>query len=63
MIKIEFELDTEFGAYRDALYLPDDHTHTDAEIQAMKERRRDQWVTAVTLASQDPGPTEVPVQE
>lgn len=48
MIKIDFEFDTAYGKFRDALYLPDDHTYTDAEIQAMKEQRRDNWIAIVS---------------
>lgn len=48
MIKIDFEFETAYGKFADALHLPDDHTFTDAEIQAMKEQRRDNWIAAVT---------------
>lgn len=47
MIKIDFEFDTKHGKYRDALYLPEDHTFSESEIQAMKEQRRDNWINAV----------------
>lgn len=48
MIKIDFEFDTPHGVFRDALHLPDDHAFTEAEIQAMKEQRRDNWIAVVT---------------
>ena len=48
MIKIDFEFDTAHGVFRDALHLPDDHAFTEAEIQAMKEQRRDNWIAVVT---------------
>lgn len=48
MHKIDFEFNTPHGVFRDALHLPDDHTFTDAEIQAMKEQRRDNWIAVVT---------------
>jgi len=51
MIKIDFEFDTPHGVFRDALHLPEDHTYTDAEIQAMKEQRRDNWIAIVTAPS------------
>lgn len=51
MIKIDFEFDTKYGVFRDALHLPEDHTYTDAEIQAMKEQRRDNWLNIVDGAS------------
>ncbi len=37
MIKIDFEFDTPHGDFRDALHLPEEHTFTEADIQAMKE--------------------------
>lgn len=51
MIKIDFEFDTPHGVFRDALHLPEDHTFTDDEIQAMKEQRRDNWIAIVTAPS------------
>lgn len=56
MMKIDFEFQTEFGLFRDALHLPDDHTFTDDEIQAMKQLRVDNWVAIVTA----PAIEEVP---
>lgn len=51
MIKVDVEFDTPYGVFRDALHLPVDHTFTDAEIQAMKEQRRDNWLAVVTAPS------------
>lgn len=48
MVKIDFDFDTPYGVFRDALHLPDDHGFTEAEIQAMKEQRRDNWIAVVT---------------
>lgn len=47
MVKIDFEFQTEFGLFRDALHLPDDHGLTDAEIDALKRARVDAWVAIV----------------
>ncbi len=47
-IKIDFEFDTPHGKFRDALHLPDNHSFSDAEIEAMKEQRRDNWIAVVT---------------
>ena len=44
MIKIDFEVTTPYGIYRDALYLPEDHTYTEAEITAMEQERVDAWI-------------------
>ena len=48
MVKIDFSFDTPHGKFADALHLPDDHGFSEAEIQAMKERRRDNWIAVVT---------------
>jgi hypothetical protein len=47
-MKIDFEFQTPHGKFADALHLPDDHGLSDAEIQAMKEQRRDNWIAVVT---------------
>jgi hypothetical protein len=52
-MKIDFEFDTPHGMFRDALHLPDDHTFTDAEIQAMKQQRVDNWIAVVTAPPVD----------
>lgn len=43
-MKIDFEFDSKYGVYKDALNLPDDHNLSDAEIEAMKQQRFDRWV-------------------
>lgn len=55
MIKIDFEFDTQFGVFRDALHLPEEHGLTDAEIAAMKQQRLDNWIAIVS-----PAPVELP---
>lgn len=47
MIQVVFERDTEYGVYRDALYLPADHTFTEAEIDAMMQERVDNWIAVI----------------
>ncbi len=59
MIQIVFSFDTQFGRFTDALYLADDHTFTDEEIQAMKQQRVDNWIAVVSA----PPAEEAPVQE
>lgn len=54
MIKIDFEFQTIHGTFRDALYLPEDHNFTDAEIQSMKEGRRDDWLNLVNRTTPRP---------
>lgn len=43
-MKIEFEFTTEFGVYRDAINLPDDHTYTNEQIEEMKRQRVNGWL-------------------
>jgi hypothetical protein len=44
MTKIDFEQETRHGMYRDAITLPDGHTFTQEQIEAMKQQRVDNWV-------------------
>lgn len=46
-MKIDFEFTTSHGVFRDALHLPDNHGLSDAEIEAMKVQRRDNWIAVV----------------
>lgn len=57
-MKIDFEFETPHGKFADALHLPDNHTFTDAEIEAMKVQRRDNWIAVVTAP-----PVEEPAPE
>lgn len=47
MIKIDFEFDSQFGVFRDALYLADDHGFSEEEIATMKQQRLDNWLAIV----------------
>lgn len=57
MIKINFRYETKYGAYSDALYLPDDNTYTTDEIEAMKQERLNNWIYAVE------NPPELPIAD
>lgn len=46
-MQIIFEFTTKHGVYRDALYLDDDHTLSEAEINALKQERLDNWLDVV----------------
>ena len=59
-MKIDFEFDTPHGLFRDALHLPDDHTFTHEEVQAMKQQRVDNWIAVVTAPPAEEMP---PVEE
>lgn len=62
MEKIVFEFTTKHGVYRDALYLPPDHTYTDAEINTMKKERVQNWL-AIVEAPSPPSVEEPPTEE
>lgn len=62
-MKIDFEFTTPHGLFRDALHLPDDHTFTDDEIQAMKQQRVDNWIAVVTAPPVEEAPVDTPVEE
>jgi len=44
---IDFEFNTQYGTFKDALILPDDHTYTDAELETMKQTRLDNWIAII----------------
>jgi hypothetical protein len=48
MIKINFEFDSPYGKYADAIVLLDGQTMSDAEIEAMKQDRYDKWLANIT---------------
>jgi len=43
-MKIDFEFETKYGVFRDALHLPDDHTFTETELNYLKKERLDNWI-------------------
>lgn len=53
-MKINFQYQTKYGPYADALILPDDQTYTDAEILAMQAERVAAWVAMMDAASEPP---------
>jgi hypothetical protein len=64
MIKIDFEITKNRMTLRDAIHLPDNHQYTDAQIEAMKQKRFDDWY-AIVIASQEDEPAveEQPSEE
>lgn len=62
MIKIDFEQDTRHGMYRDAITLPDDHTFSNADLEAMKQKRIDNWLAIMDNPPQpEPEPEYVEI--
>jgi hypothetical protein len=47
-MKIDFSFSSQYGTFSDALVLEDNHAFTDAEIEAMKQQRFDNWIAVIT---------------
>ena len=61
MVKIDFEYETKYGVYRDALYLPDDHTYTQDEITAMELERVNDWIYEIENPPEPDPPEPDPI--
>ncbi len=46
-MKLDFEIDTSHGKYRDALHLPDDHSFTEEQITQMQTERVNAWIYTI----------------
>lgn len=58
MVKIDFEFESKYGVFRDALHLPDDHGMTEEQVAAMKQQRFDNWIAVIEAP-----PVEVSVED
>jgi hypothetical protein len=47
MIKIDFEFETQYGKFSDALHLSDDHALSESDIEAMKQQRLTNWLAII----------------
>lgn len=54
---IDFEMSNGIYTLKDAIVLPDDHTYTELEIEAMKQQRFDNWIIVINT------PVEELIQE
>lgn len=59
MIKIDFEFQSPYGVFRDALWLPEDHGLSDAELDAMKQKRFDDWWAIINPTPVEESPAQV----
>jgi hypothetical protein len=51
-MKINFEFNTQYGKFSDALHFPDNQElPSDDEIEAMKQERLNNWITVITTPS------------
>lgn len=46
-MKIDFGIETQYGVFRDALYLEDSHQLTEEEINALKQERLNNWLYTI----------------
>ena len=53
MVSIEFEITKDGMTFRDAIVLPPDHGLSEADIEAMKQKRFDDWYAIVTAPSEE----------
>jgi len=60
-MKINFQFETQYGKFSDALNLPDDHAFTEAEIEAMKQERLNNWINFIE--NPPPNPNPIPDEE
>ena len=58
MAKVDFEYETKYGKFADAIWYPDDAPMTDEEVEAEKQRRLDNWIAMLETP-----PTEEPITE
>lgn len=49
----EFEIVKDGMTFRDAIVLEDNHTLSDVDIEAMKQKRFDDWYAVVTAPQDD----------
>ena len=47
-MKIDFYFETQYGNFKDALILLEDHGLTDAQIESMKQERLNNWIAIVS---------------
>lgn len=53
MTKIDFEITGEHGTFRDCIVLPENHNISDAEIEAIKQKRYGDWVSVISAVSEE----------
>jgi len=55
-MKIDFEFNTSYGVFRDALYFNDDDVPDSETIETMKIARRDNWIYEIENPPINPNP-------
>jgi hypothetical protein len=62
-VRIDFEYETAYGKFADAIWFPDDEPMTPAEIEAEKQRRLADWLAVVEPPPEELSVVETPVLE
>lgn len=57
-MKIDFEYETKYGIFRDAIHLPDNHTLSATDIENLKQQRLTNWLQIVEAPPQETPPIE-----
>lgn len=47
MAKVDFEFETKYGKFADAIWFPDDAPMSDEEVEAEKQRRLTNWISII----------------
>jgi len=61
-MKIDFQFQTEYGLFSDALYFEDDILPSEDVIEAMKQERLKNWISFVTTPTEYGSDTQ-PIEE
>lgn len=54
MIKVDFEFETQYGKYADAIWYSEDSPMSEEELEAEKQRRLANWIAII----ENPAPQE-----
>lgn len=63
MVKIDFQKTDGVYTLQDALHLEDDHAFSEADIEAMKQQRFDNWMAVITTPTPEEIPQDPPTSE
>lgn len=47
MLKVDFEFETKYGKFADAIWYPEDAPMSEAELEAEKQRRLTNWLAII----------------
>lgn len=53
MVNINFEISKDGRTFKDAIVLPDDHGLTETQIEAIKQKRFDDWYAIITAPQEE----------